>query len=168
MNFSKPLTLPWPAGQAFWFFAWSCWAQPGKKVFRNFQGPSPAGLRTSRTAWLRVWLAWLCEVGGEASWVAAGLAAGPGHLWCLAGSPVLHCDFPRRHQRSQEPVCKSLHGCQGQHGRVILAEHCHGTGGTCSSPLHPFPGSVWEQARQLWLPVSWHWPLEVGVRTGST
>ena len=63
----------------------------------------------------------------------------PWHLWCLAGFPGLHCDFPRRHQQSQEPVCTSLHGCQGQHGRVILAEHCHGTAGTCRSPrTHPW------------------------------
>ena len=128
----KPFdSLPGPAGHS-----------PQEGCLGISGGLSAAGLGTPRTAWLRVWLAWLREVAGEPG-------CGSRQLWS-PGRSVLHCDFARRHQQSQEPFCKSLHGCQAQLGRVILAEHCHGTGGTFSSPPVPIPRVCPRTSKAAW------------------
>lgn len=73
--------------------------------------------------------------------MAAGLAAVPAapvvSRW-LPSFTVISQEGTSGHKSQSVRVCMGA----GQHRRVILAEHCHGTGGTCSSPLYPFPGSV--------------------------
>lgn len=83
---------------------------PEERCLGISRGLHAAGLRTSRTAWIRVGLAWLREVGGEAG--CGSRAGGSPRGTCgLQVASQSYCDFPRRHQWSQEPVCKSLHGC---------------------------------------------------------
>lgn len=83
------------AGQAFWFFAWSCRAQPGRKVFRNFQGPSCGWTENFQDS-LDQGRAGLAPWGGRGGrlW-QQGWRLSPWHLRSPGGFPVLLW-FPKK------------------------------------------------------------------------